>query len=79
MLGMCENPRKEKTSEGNCLCNGCVDGTDVEDDDSLSLLRIEQYHLRERIVQRIRLVQQEKEWKHNQTLVLLKDIFPELK
>ena len=79
VLGMCENPRKEKLDEGKCLCNECVDGNDVEEDNALSLLRIEQYHLRERIIQRIRLVQQEKEWKHDQTLMSIKNIFPELR
>ena len=79
LMGGCEVPVKRRGKEMVCGCGECAEGDEEEGEDPMHLIRFEQYHVRERLVQRIRLVLQEKEWKNDKVLLAIKRFFPELR
>ena len=72
MMNMCPNP----TSHKYCQCKECTQGLDQGNE--MELIRQSVYQLREKLVQRIRLLMQEKAWKNDPCIIEMKTLFPEL-
>ena len=72
MMNMCPNP----SSHRYCRCEECC--KDLEKGNDMGLIRQSVYQLREKLVQRIRLLMQEKTWKNHPIIMDLKSLFPEL-